>query len=815
MALPAVRPPVFPMSAAILSPSTAPVKRNHTIGPPVIHPPSVVFQGFLSQLPALPSAFPQLPRLNTVPVQARPPAPVDTTPVVISGISTAPSDFISFDKAPLPSLPTSTGGRPRDIFDSPVMMPDARGESSTAPIPIPLPADVVRANPLLAASQPVLLNSNGSSSFAASPASPAMMSNHSASIPALLPPFEQLPMTSLPYSAMPTLTTFTAPQPAVFAAPQPATFATPQSPAFTFLQPEAFTAPQQAAYTAPQQAAFTVPQPAAFVAPQPTAFAAYQPQTFIAPQPATFAPPQPTAFAAPAPQPVAYTAPQVTSVVQQSTQPTQVPQQPVSVAAVENTTSAIYTVHTDQASPMVPVTTPVGSTMAGVNPQYSPMLMSTTPPAPAAVRTSTTVLTASNVYRVPMVGVKSSNEWSAAPVSGVQVVSQQPMYQYSGSMTPMVVAQGQAQAQAQAQGQAQAQSQAQAQTQTQTQAQGQAQAQTQAQAQAQAQAQYQTPGPQLNLVPAMNHPVAVVPEQTLPNYEAMPMEQQAQHRATFVTKFGILRSSWQSMGIPDINWGMSLREIHSMYNMYVQQIHIQQNVDSYKQYMVAIWWILELLGSKAGLNITGYAQSQMNSMSKYEKLLIELGENKYKETAAVNGGVIQVSQWPVELRLLGVALLNALIFVIVRTCVSYLGMDGNVVQQVLGFFSGNSNSPAIAQIAQQAVQGNNPNNNTPAIPDPPMPNQQGGLGGMLGTLLPGFLGNMFGGGQAGNTPGGANAGLAGLVGQLAGAMMGPAVVQQPQQAQQPIIVNNTPPPVSTPTSSSNGARQRRTPQFAY
>jgi len=265
----------------------------------------------------------------------------------------------------------------------------------------------------------------------------------------------------------------------------------------------------------------------------------------------------------------------------------------------------------------------------------------------------------------------------------------------------------------------------------------------------------------------MNHPVAQLPEQNLPDYNAMPHEKQAQHYADFVTKFGILRSSWPSMGIPDLNNNMSLREIHAMYNTYVRQIHIHKNVDDYRNYMIALWWILELLGNKAGLSISGYAQSQMNSMSKYERLLIELGENKYKETAAVSGGLVQPSQWPVELRLLGVALMQALIFVIVRTCASYLGAGNEDIKQIISFFSGQSTPSAQAAISAGPTGASD----GVIIPDPPTRNQ-GGLGGMLSTLMPGFLGNILGGGNSGaDCGGGGDGGLAGMIGPIVGTMM--------------------------------------------
>jgi hypothetical protein len=299
--------------------------------------------------------------------------------------------------------------------------------------------------------------------------------------------------------------------------------------------------------------------------------------------------------------------------------------------------------------------------------------------------------------------------------------------------------------------------------------------------------------PMINLMGQFN-------EQNLPDYDAMSLEEQAHHRANFITKFGMLREGWPSMYIPILDSGVTLRQIHAMYNHFVSQIHIQQSADGYKQWMVVMWYGIEVLGTRAGLNMNGYAKSQMSSMSKYERLLIELGENKYKETAALSGGVVQASSWPVEMRLLGVALLNALIFVIVRTCMKYLGGGSAETQQVIDFFSGRSATPgpAMQQIGQLAIGNGNVDptaqGNT-TIADPPMPQQGGGLTGIISNLLPGLMGNIFGGGgspqgqgaQSGEGGQGMNF-LTGIMGSLLGNMGGtaaPAPQSQPMAKPMP------------------------------
>ena len=88
--------------------------------------------------------------------------------------------------------------------------------------------------------------------------------------------------------------------------------------------------------------------------------------------------------------------------------------------------------------------------------------------------------------------------------------------------------------------------------------------------------------------------------------------------------------------------------------------------------------VIELLATQVlGLPCNGYTMAQMRSMSKYERLLIELGEKWY-----VPGG----SDWPVEYRIIFLALFNALVFMGIKWLAKYVGEGAaeSLVNAVIG-----------------------------------------------------------------------------------------------------------------------------------
>ena len=109
---------------------------------------------------------------------------------------------------------------------------------------------------------------------------------------------------------------------------------------------------------------------------------------------------------------------------------------------------------------------------------------------------------------------------------------------------------------------------------------------------------------------------ASLPPANVPDYSSMSEVEQAQHRANFRNRFGILRESWPSYHIPDYGEDVPLEQIHAQYDIYVRHLHISNDVDQYKVYLVIMWLLIELFCIKIGLNIRGYTLAHIGSINK-------------------------------------------------------------------------------------------------------------------------------------------------------------------------------------------------------
>lgn len=147
-----------------------------------------------------------------------------------------------------------------------------------------------------------------------------------------------------------------------------------------------------------------------------------------------------------------------------------------------------------------------------------------------------------------------------------------------------------------------------------------------------------------------------------------PEEREEKERQEILVKFRILkRGNKDFKEFPDYTEHTPTHSLKQMYNETLKIIQLEQNVDSYKNWLRMGFFGFEIAMIKLGVHsFKGFCECQMQKIDKYDKMLIELGERSY--TAFTNN-------WPIEVRLIGVFLMDACIFYLGKIVTEHMGGD--------------------------------------------------------------------------------------------------------------------------------------------
>lgn len=133
-----------------------------------------------------------------------------------------------------------------------------------------------------------------------------------------------------------------------------------------------------------------------------------------------------------------------------------------------------------------------------------------------------------------------------------------------------------------------------------------------------------------------------------------PEEREARDKEEYIWRFHILRKSHKGKKFPTFTEMDDLSTMKMTYQRTLKEISLDQSVNSYRDYLIGGFLIIENLGKHfIDPCFDGYATHQMQMMDKYDTLLVELGEKSYNRWGV---------KLPVELRLLGMIIIQAGMF---------------------------------------------------------------------------------------------------------------------------------------------------------
>ena len=168
----------------------------------------------------------------------------------------------------------------------------------------------------------------------------------------------------------------------------------------------------------------------------------------------------------------------------------------------------------------------------------------------------------------------------------------------------------------------------------------------------------------------------------MPDAGQMEAEQQDEEdkKREMLFKFDLLKKSYKEAEVPDFSIHTDYKTMQQTYDNTIKSLSVDNTVESYKTYLIGGFMGVEyLLGSFFKFDMKGFTQHQIMNMNNYERLLIELGEKSYVPTE---------SDWPVEVRLLIMILIQAAVFVLGKVIMNKTGSNVLSMFNSLGAMGG-------------------------------------------------------------------------------------------------------------------------------
>lgn len=147
--------------------------------------------------------------------------------------------------------------------------------------------------------------------------------------------------------------------------------------------------------------------------------------------------------------------------------------------------------------------------------------------------------------------------------------------------------------------------------------------------------------------------------------EKSPEEIEEEERQEYVVKLRILKKQYPKYEFPPYSPDHTDRNtLKRIYNQAYRELTLDENVERYEMFLSAAFVGIGMLGVKLNLPFEDFAKIQMKKMKKYRRMLFELGEKSY---------VNFMESWPVEVRLLGMVIMDAGLFWLGKVGLDFLG----------------------------------------------------------------------------------------------------------------------------------------------
>lgn len=189
----------------------------------------------------------------------------------------------------------------------------------------------------------------------------------------------------------------------------------------------------------------------------------------------------------------------------------------------------------------------------------------------------------------------------------------------------------------------------------------------------------------------------------IPNIGNTVIEEEDDLKRELLYKFELLKRVYKNVDIPDFNMHSDYKNMNKTYENILRRVSLDSNVESYKNYLIAGFMLIEyILGFWLKFDMAGFTQQQMLNLNQYERLLIELGEKSY---------VPDDKKWPVELRLIGLIIMNAVIFIIAKMILNKTGTS------LFGFMNASNSQSSFENKNKTKRKMKGPNIDINSIPD--------------------------------------------------------------------------------------------------